>query len=181
MEKECGACFDVFRAVDMTRLECDHHYCRPCLKDMFEASMLGGARFPPQCCGEVPLEVAQNVLDGEAIKRYMIKLEEVKAEDALYCSNPRCSRLIPDTAKDKAAERGECPHCGAATCLMCRQKAHTGDCPEDEGLNQLLETADGEFWKRCPRCRTMICWNGGCRHMSYVYVLSGCPCRLVTV
>lgn len=40
--------------------------------------------------------------------------------------------------------------------MLCLQMDYPGDRPRDEGLEQLLQVASEEGWKRCNSCHTMI-------------------------
>jgi hypothetical protein len=65
-----------------------------------------------------------------------------------------------------------CPHCRTSICRTCRGLAHAEDtnCPQDFGLNAMLDIAEREGWRRCYSCRSLVEKASGCRHMT-------CTCK----
>ncbi|RMY63200.1 hypothetical protein D0864_12701 [Hortaea werneckii] len=44
--------------------------------------------------------------------------------------------------------------------------SHSGDCPEDEALQQLINIANAEEWQRCSECKRFVELDTGCNHIS---------------
>jgi hypothetical protein len=160
----CVVCQEDFSYMEVARAPCDHEYCRACLKDLFWHSLKDEQSFPPTCC-KIPIGVASI---GILLPKYLVLLfrqkeEELSTPNRTYCSNPQCSQFIrkPDIKND----RGTCSKCGTATCIICKHKAHTGDCPEDTALQQALQIAKQKGWKRCYQCGRLVERIDGCNHM----------------
>ena len=146
--------------------KCGHEYCLDCTRQMFLGSIRDEELYPPRCCGNViPPGVAMRVLNYLELRDFSERALEWTAKDRVYCADPICSTFIPAFAIED--ELGTCPKCSQRTHLPCRSLIHPGvDCPMDENLPAVLEIAETEGWKRCPRCRTMVELWRGCNHMT---------------
>ena len=164
----CGVTKDFY---DVARVPCDHEYCRECLASLFQASMKNESLFPPRCDGQlIPLNQVRFFLPVELAKEFEERSVELSAKNRVYCHDPRCSTFIPWPASVERVE-GEwltCPVCENATCTICKAAAHTGDCPDDTALQQLLDTAGTEQWQRCYQCHRFVELEQGCNHMTFV-------------
>ncbi|QSZ35863.1 hypothetical protein DSL72_006985 [Monilinia vaccinii-corymbosi] len=49
---------------------------------------------------------------------------------------------------------------------LCKATAHTGDCPNDAALQQVLDIARESGWQRCHSCWSIVELQHGCNHMS---------------
>ncbi|KAL2808002.1 hypothetical protein BJX63DRAFT_410661, partial [Aspergillus granulosus] len=65
-------------------------------------------------------------------------------------------------------EVATCPDCGHTTCTNCKGRVHTGDCPNDTSMQQLLATAQENGWQRCYSCWRMVELDHVCNHMTFV-------------
>ncbi|KAL4915237.1 hypothetical protein BDW62DRAFT_203838 [Aspergillus aurantiobrunneus] len=167
-KRECTACGDQAPVDNITVLECRHKYCRTCLQALFNNAISGNSAFPPRCCSPISLNIARFVLTPDLIKRYAKKKIELDtpAEHRIYCYALGCSALIhPSLVDDDVAI---CPECGKATCMDCKGPAHANHCPIDDGMNELLKTAEKRGWKRCWNCKRMVERRSGCDHMTCV-------------
>ena len=109
-------------------------------------------------------------LPVELAKEFEERSVKLSAKNRVYCHDPRCSTFLPLPASVERME-GEwltCPVCEKTTCTICKAAAHTGDCPDDTALQQLLDTAGNEQWQRCYQCHRFVELEQGCNHMTYV-------------
>ncbi|KAF3903320.1 hypothetical protein AA313_de0202523 [Arthrobotrys entomopaga] len=173
-KRECVSCTDMFPVTEIITLDCDHKYCEPCLNMMVLTAAQQESTMPPKCCGARVLpNVIRRVLktDEEKIKfsRKIIEYD-TSVEKRLFCPKKKCGAFIPyHPRKDQAHPLvGTCQKCGTRACRICKGKAHkpNQDCPEDLGLNAVIDLSKETGWKRCYRCRAMIELNYGCNHMT---------------
>ncbi|KAL4866289.1 hypothetical protein BDV12DRAFT_210633 [Aspergillus spectabilis] len=164
--RRCEACRDEIHFINVVRVPCRHEYCRPCLEELFEASMTDESLFPPRCCRQ-PIAASDTILiflKSDIIKRYEKKKIEFETPNRTYCYSPECSTFIPPAhIEDDVAT---CPECGHTTCAGCKTRAHTGDCPSDTAMQQLLATAQENGWQRCSSCWRVVEIDHGCNHMT---------------
>lgn len=113
-----------------------------------------------------PDEDGYAVFEGYAPwTRYMFREEEYTTRHRTYCFSPTCGKFIPPRRiEDQFAS---CISCGEYTCCECKNKAHEGECPIDNAIQQTLEVAKANGWKSCPMCNRLIEKKSGCNHISY--------------
>lgn len=164
-KRPCTACRDTFSFYELSRAPCSHEYCRPCLQDLFNASMTDDTLFPPRCCQQpiTPSTAIRIYLTPTITHLYHAKKIEFDTPNRTYCSNPLCSSFI--RTEFVSGDRAICQVCEMVTCTICKAAAHAGDCPEDEALNMVLETAREEKWQRCYNCHRLVELDTGCNHM----------------
>ncbi|KAK4898283.1 hypothetical protein LTR27_004290 [Elasticomyces elasticus] len=166
----CVACGEDVEFYQVARVPCDHEYCRPCLEQLFELSMTDETLFPPRCDGkEIPLARVSFFLPPELVKRFEARYVELSTKDRVYCHYVRCNSFIPATAVNPATDIATCLDYERTTCAICKGPSHTGDCPNDTALQQLVNTANNEQWQRCLDCKRFVELEQGCNHMT-------CPC-----
>lgn len=166
---QCVACVEEKEFVDVARVPCQHEYCRSCLEDLFKASMTDESLFPPRCCRQpINMNVARIFLKSELVKQFEKKKIEFETPNRTYCYSAECSTFIGPTHIN--GEVATCPICEHTTCINCKQRAHTGDCPDDSAMQQLLVTAQENGWQRCYSCWRMVELNYGCNHMTSVFL-----------
>ena len=143
---------------------CGDDYCKDCLQSLFESSYTDEDLFPLRCCRHViPLATASIFLTRTQQERYEPRRIEVSTTDRTYCSETSCNKFIlPSTFHNHV---GTCD-CQTLTCSRCKRAAHDGLCGEDETLQQTLDLAQQEGWRRCGRCTRMIELTVGCNHMT---------------
>ncbi|KAI5211484.1 hypothetical protein E4T38_01317 [Aureobasidium subglaciale] len=139
--------FTVFNA------PCGHRYCSECLTTLFDLCTRDEEVYPPRCCTQVsPLQLVRQGLSSELIEDFVKKSVEWKTKDRTYCYGTTCSAFIPPRhIRTHVATSHECSR---RTCPSCKESTHTGDCAEDEALQQLLEAADREKWQRSESSRS---------------------------
>ncbi|KAK8119260.1 uncharacterized protein PG998_003886 [Apiospora kogelbergensis] len=163
--RECISCGDRYHFTDVSRAPCQHEYCRQCLRQLFEGSMLDESMFPPRCCKR-PLPLDKNLLflPEEVVKTFREKAVEFSTPNRTYCHRTECLAFIPPSRYVNGV--AHCRDCAASTCVSCKGISHKGDCPHDESLQQVIDLARSEGWQRCQNCWTMVELGTGCYHMT---------------
>lgn len=165
----CVACGDDKDFYDVARVPCKnkHEYCRECLAQLFEMSMTDESLFPPRCDNvPIPLSLVRIFLPSDLAMRFDAKYAELSTKNRVYCHDPKCSTFIPKAAFGEESDVSTCPRCGKTTCAICKAPSHTGDCPEDTELQQLVDTANTEQWQRCLDCKRVVELETGCNHIT---------------
>lgn len=165
--RQCIACDSKTPLSDSFQAPCGHHYCLQCLHTLFEISTTDENLFPPRCCKQkILLASAKLYLSSDLTRTFEQRSVDIKTSDRTYCSQPTCSSFI--AIANITGDRATCTACGLSTCTICKSSAHNGDCPEDTGTQQVLDTAREQGWQRCYRCRRVVELDVGCNHMMYV-------------
>ncbi|KAL4950633.1 hypothetical protein BDW69DRAFT_197103 [Aspergillus filifer] len=161
----CVACREDTEFFNVIRAPCQDEWCLSCLGELFEASINDESLFPPRCCRKpFALKIVRIFLNSDLIKRFEEKKTEFETPNRTYCYSPECSAFIhPSNIEDDIAT---CPQCSFTTCASCKERAHTGDCPNDTAMQQLLETAQQKGWQRCYSCWRLVELEHGCNHMT---------------
>ena len=165
----CVACDETLASYDALymQFDCGHVFCSICVVPFLDSSLNDG-KFPPRCCGHhaafPDVERLRSILPDDVRAKLDEGIEELRAEDRTYCSVPTCSSFIK--AAHISGNDATCPVCGKVTCVACKAATHTGECPDDPALQQTLEEAARQGWRRCGRCLTMIEISEGCNHMT---------------
>lgn len=164
----CVACGDDKDFFDVARVPCKnkHEYCRECLAELFRLSLTDESLFPPRCDGaEIPLNHVRIFLPPDLAKDFEVKYPELSTANRVYCHDPNCGAWIPKSLINDDTNISTCPNCDKTTCSMCKAPSHSGDCPEDEALQQLISIANAEEWQRCSECKRFVELNTGCNHI----------------
>jgi hypothetical protein len=167
MMGHCVICGDEKDFFAVARVPCKnrHEYCKDCLAELFRLSMTDEALFPPRCCSEpIPLDQVRFFLPSDLAKDFEAKEPELSTKNRTYCYERTCSAFVPAAAIEN--DIATCPRCCCTTCTMCKQPSHSGDCPEDEALRQLIDTANVEQYQRCYQCNRFIELDHGCNHIT---------------
>ncbi|KAH7407616.1 IBR domain-containing protein [Cadophora sp. MPI-SDFR-AT-0126] len=172
-KRHCTACSEPFFS-QLGRAPCRHEYCRSCLQDLFTASMIDDTLFPPRCSRQpiTPTTDIRIYLTPSIYHRYSAKKIEFATPNRTYCSAPLCSSLIRD--EYVVEEKATCQVCKTVTCTICKGSEYNGDCPEDEALKMVLETARENQWQRCYNCYRLVELDTGCNHMTFVFHSKSC-------
>jgi hypothetical protein len=151
----CVCCGEISQASNVCRGTCNHEYCKDCLQTVVRHAFIDEALFPPRCC-KLPFSMdnMRRFLSPELISQFYELKEEFETPNRTYCWNSKCSTfLYPDNI---LRDEGVCPKCFNVTCTICKGQEHEGDCPEDEGIQQVIDLAAKEGWRRCDRCLRLI-------------------------
>src|ERR1700733_5800323 len=174
--RECASCLDDIPTSNVTLLSCTHSYCKPCFTTLITTAVQTESLFPPKCClTEIPLKTVLSALDNEQRDNYKQKAAEwaQPPEKRWYCPEPKCAKWIaPSKIHHSRMSAQKCPHCRTKICGMCRGLGHeeNTNCPQDFGMNAMLDLAETEGWRRCYNCRSLVEKTSGCRHMT-------CTCK----
>ncbi|KAK1997828.1 IBR finger domain-containing protein [Colletotrichum falcatum] len=164
---ECVICRD---AHDMHELYenpgCRDMYCADCIGDLFESSINDEALFPPRCCGHaIPIDAISELFTDEFVNTFHAKSVEYSTIDRTYCHVPTCSAFIPPASI--VGDVGTCPDCPARVCALCKGPEHQNHaCTQDAAIQEVLQLANENNWKRCPSCQTVVELGMGCYHIT---------------
>ncbi|KAL2838621.1 hypothetical protein BJY01DRAFT_257966 [Aspergillus pseudoustus] len=139
--------------------------CVACQTELFQISLTNESLFPPRCCRRpIDLDLARIFITPELVEQYIKKKVEFETPNRTYCHAKQCSTFTPAAAiKSNIAT---CLECRFTTCTACKERAHTGDCPTDTELQQLLAAAKANGWQRCFNCWLIVELTHGCNHMT---------------
>jgi hypothetical protein len=159
----CIACGEDKDFFDVARVPCNHEYCKSCRAELFRLSMADETLFPPRCDSqEILLRQVRFFLPSDLAKDFEAKYVELSTKNRTYCHDRACMTFIPMESINN--EVATCPRCRRTTCTTCKDPSHSGDCPEDTALQQLLETANDQQWQRCYACNRVVELETGCNH-----------------
>ncbi|KAH8197826.1 hypothetical protein TruAng_008024 [Truncatella angustata] len=164
-KRECVSCGEHWFFTDVARAPCQHEYCRGCLRHLFEDAMVDESLFPPRCCKQ-PIPLNRNILflPERVVILFREKSVEFSTPNRTYCHQKTCSAFVPPTGCANGI--ATCTLCAAQTCTTCKSERHSGDCPHDEALQEVITLAREVGWQRCRNCWTMVELNTGCNHMT---------------
>ena len=161
----CVACDEPKHQQEALQAPCGDHYCRQCLEHLFRQSLTDEQYFPPRCHKqEILISQAKGLINPDLAANFEAKYVELSTPNRTYCHDVRCNTFIPPQAIH--GDVGRCGRCNKSTCALCKGNRHRGDCPQDTALQQLIETAGQQGWRRCQRCSRMIELTHGCNHMT---------------
>ena len=168
---ECISCFDDIPEDKAVALPCHHSYCQLCFSHLISTAIHSEDTFPPKCClSEVPKSTIHRHLPANEWKLYSEKALEyaVPLANRYYCASPTCAKWIDARNAKRTNGALQCPHCKEKLCTVCRGPSHPSneDCPQDFGLERLMEEAEWSGWRRCSVCRRVVERNDGCLHIS---------------
>lgn len=164
---------------------CGHRFCSDCLTTLFGLCTTDEEVYPPRCCTQtMPLVLVNDGLSRELVETFRAKSIQWEAKDRTYCYHTKCAKFIPP--EGIVGNTATCQQCCRRACPSCKTAAHTGDCPRDAAIEQLLEVAEREHWQRCYSCTRLVVLAHGCNHISYVSLpfslliaftdIYSCPC-----
>jgi hypothetical protein len=160
---ECTVCGDDLKGLNFATLVCGHPYCDDCIQQLFTVSFKDEQLFPPRCCfGLISIASVKAFLTPEIESEFAAKSKEYGTKNRTYCANRQCGVFLLPLA---AATSVECSACETFTCIACKSQQHDGECPKDEGTDQLEALVKKEGWKRCPHCNRVIELQDGCNHI----------------
>ena len=166
--QHCVACGDLKDFFEIVKVPCGDLYCADCIKDLFSAAVRDESFFPPRCCRQnIDIDTVKIFVNKELQEELEKKRVEFGTQDRTYCSQAECGTFINPTLIEH--DLATCPDCGSRTCALCKDAEHLGsDCPQDPALQEVLQLANENGWKRCSSCRRMIELTIGCNHITYV-------------
>lgn len=162
---ECLICMDSFDADTVIKTPCQHYYCRNCMKRRFLEATRNESLYPPRCCDrDIPITIANVILNAEEQTAFVNKGREYRTKDRIYCSSRQCSAFIHPTQIRN--DVGTCGSCRQRTCVFCKGAYHMGDCPKDKSTQEVLKLAQKSGWRRCYSCKVMVELDKGCNHIT---------------
>lgn len=164
-KRTCIACGDRKHFARLAKAPCSHEYCRECFSRLFRDAMVDESLFPPRCCKQsIPLDKSRLFLNAEVVQQFRKKAIEFSTPNRTYCHRQQCAVFIPPN--NCTGPTALCDECGHHTCTTCKGASHSGDCPNDGPLQQVIELAREQGWQRCQNCWGMVELNTGCNHMT---------------
>ncbi|XP_056587308.1 E3 ubiquitin-protein ligase RNF14-like isoform X2 [Triplophysa dalaica] len=136
----CGICFsEKLGSNCLLFKECQHVYCKACMKEYFEIQIRDGKVQCLDCpepeCTSVATPTQVKLLVGEEefarYDRLLLQSSLDLMADVVYC--PRTSCCTPVMLEPEST-MGICPSCQYAFCTLCKRSYH--------GLSHCLATAD---------------------------------------
>lgn len=162
---ECVVCGKKEAEQNAMKAPCGDTYCGGCVNDLFSRATDFEINFPPKCCGQViPLKDTGCLLSRPVYKKFQEKSEEFTTTDRTYCYDPECGIFIPRKAINDS--KANCPACHKATCVVCKEETHEGDCLDNPADESLMTAAAAAGFKQCGECKRMIELSEGCYHIT---------------
>ncbi|RMY20243.1 hypothetical protein D0865_16695, partial [Hortaea werneckii] len=165
----CVACRDDKDFFDVARVPCKnkHEHCRECLAELFRLFLTDESLFPPRCDrAEIPLNYVRILLPPHLAKDFEAKYQELSTANRVHCHDPNCAAWrYPKSMVNDDSNTSTCPECDKTTYAMCKAPSHSGDCPEEESLQQFVSIANAEEWQRCSECKRFVGLNTGFHHI----------------
>lgn len=180
----CPICLEQVEAVfSHTLTSCSHAFCQVCLRVYVAEKIESRASLPltcplPDCRLELAPEEWTLFLDDSERERLgeMEREAAIPGDEAVYCPNTNCGKLLAGGGGDAADRPEPCPYCRTEICPACRAAWHEGvTCaqyrmlPDDmRGTEDraLVALAASSGWKQCPKCRHMVQRSYGCDYMA---------------
>ena len=160
----CVICSDKFQARHLIAAPCGHHYCKVCIRQLYNLAVKDESLFPPRCCRQpIPVGIARRMLTSGQVQKFLEKSVEFSTPNRTYCHVTSCLAFIsPDNI---TGEKARCT-CGALTCVVCKAAAHQGDCPKDPAYASLMGFARAQGYQTCQQCKRLVELAVGCNHMT---------------
>lgn len=162
---ECVSCSEIRPVVWSLVSACGHAYCSSCVAKLFTNCIKDEQLFPPRCCRQpMDLEQGKAHLPRPAQLLFDQKTLEYTTPNRTYCCNAHCSTFV--LPENYSGDWAVCSRCRTATCIICKNDAHPGDCPQDTATQQLREAAVAAGWRQCHNCNRVVSLSHGCNHMT---------------
>lgn len=144
---QCKVCFNNKTGSQcMSFYDCDHVYCKDCMKDYFMVQIqegnVNGLDCPDDKCeSQAHPSQVKELVPNEIFAKYdkmllMTGLDTML--DIVYCPRPSCQQPV---ILDRESSMGSCASCGFVFCTLCKLSYH-GVSPcriKAEGLQKLKE------------------------------------------
>ena len=161
------------------RTPCGHVYDKGCFAS--QCSSAGAHDFPIRCLGadglckqpillsELEIALSREELDSLFINAFTQHIRTHPA-DYQYCPTPSCDQIYPVSQGRKVFT---CTACLTSICTTCGVVTHEGlTCEQNKNVSENDEAfakwKEESSAKDCPKCRSVIEKNGGCRHMQCI-------------
>ena len=180
----CDICGNQFQVSQGITLDCDHRFCKGCLKEYLELQIQENKVSDEDLCcpqgdnSKIDPNVIQHIVSPEAFDKFLrFRLGNWKPElndDELYfeCHGVNCENriILPVTEQEY-----KCDSCGFVSCPRCGDVVHKGvSCDAFKQWKQENDQADAKFqelmknsqWINCPWCNQVIERISGCKYMT---------------
>ena len=134
----CMICFDDLKGDAFAKSdECDHHFCRSCLKRHVETKIKDGQMNnvdcpDPDCHVKIHGSVVRNLVDDKLFETYdnmLLNLAIRSMSSTVWCPRKGCEQ---PAQTDKANGMGMCPVCQFTFCIQCEENFHPGKFTHDK-------------------------------------------------
>lgn len=170
---DCEICMNDYEIDDMYILNCNHKFCRSCLKTYLEDKINSFDRYLipcPLCQYKFTSSEISHLISKNEYERYLDLLcqdELKKDEDVIYCPKCESTMLLP---KDLVGTKIKCLNnkCNCEFCFKCKipyTENHNCKDNENNSKNDLSLNLIETIAKKCPHCHTFIEKADGCNHM----------------
>lgn len=167
LKPECMFCLERKNDETVKEFPCGESACRQCLNDAFDGATNDESRFPVRCSHREIFTAEVNMFLYRAVSAaYEQKAPEYRTKNRIYCFDRDCAHWIPP--HEIIGERAICTSCRMATCTVCKDKAHEGDCPDDPDRHAFLVASRERGYKQCNGCMRMVELFHGCNHIVLV-------------
>lgn len=182
----CKICMDAPSDADMfTNGVCSHSFCRGCLGryvgEKVKENILTVNCPEVNCRSILEPQSFRGMIPREVLDRWEAAVCEaaILSLNPIYCPFKDCSAALVVDEEDGgvgALRQAECPHCSRLFCASCKVGWHAGlSCAEFQRLGAderrsedllLMEVAQKEGWRRCPKCKFFVEKTAGCLHIT---------------
>lgn len=180
---DCEICTEKFKIREGVTLDCNHRYCKNCLKGHLEIK-IGEAQVQesdlscPQDNVAVNPFIIKDVVSEENFAKYQKFAIEQWApdmeKDEIYfrCKNTDCDYKV---ILLNNVEEYECQKCKVKVCPKCNEVVHKGcSCEAFKTWKEENSKGDAMFelmlkqsqWVQCPWCKQVIERVSGCQYMT---------------
>ncbi|BGP19439.1 hypothetical protein JCM10213_000678 [Rhodosporidiobolus nylandii] len=161
----CFICTEA--GVPSVTLPCGHHFCRPCLGELFLLATKDESLSPASCCSRTvdPSWMLSTSLTLVERSDYRKALDEFGTKNRLYCSRASCSAFLGKAGGPRRMIT--CESCGAGTCAACKSPEHSRSeaCAADTDDSAAAKLATALRGTRCLNCKRVVVKNGGCENV----------------
>lgn len=171
----CGICFDEYDPADMVLAECNHNYCRECLRTQWhyrinDGNVLSLKCIEPTCNKEVSEEQVLELLDDEMGEKFIQfrRSRQIQRDHGVVidCTSPNCDGFATGS---RWRPKALCRTCSFAYCWTCKEPWHGwfSRCKKDKNVEKLYKSFKrSKDIQSCPKCKAQIWKNAGCKHMT---------------
>ncbi|OMJ86000.1 hypothetical protein SteCoe_12568 [Stentor coeruleus] len=190
----CAICYKIYKITDSIILQCNHKYCRNCLKiyleyKINEAKVSKEDLACPECNLFIHISYLKEIVDSEIFIKYEFFSMEKWTPKLQYGEFFYCCNGVDCNYKailSKRAEEFECPRCRKKCCPKCKEEVHKSLTCE-ESIKKKKDALDEEIFNnslkssgyiRCPWCGNGIekitgcnfvtCLSSQCRGQKYL-------------
>ena len=167
LRPECMFCLERKNDETIKEFPCGENACRQCLNDAFDGATYDESRFPVRCSHREIVTAEVNTFLYRAVSAaYEQKAPEYRTKNRIYCFDRNCAHWIPP--HEIVGERATCTSCRKATCIVCKDKVHDGDCPDDPAHQAFLVASKERGYRQCKGCMRMVELSYGCNRIESV-------------